>query len=48
MTEKQIENIKKMVKIGLEYDVDQTYILEDIERVLNGETFDIIEPSIYY
>lgn len=45
----EIKCLKKLVKIGLEYDVDQTYVLEDIERILNGEHIDYnkIEPENY-
>lgn len=44
-----IKSLKKLVEIGLNYDVDQTYILEDIERILNGEHIDYnnIVPENY-
>lgn len=50
MDKEQIEVLKKLVKIGLEYAVDQTYVLEDIERVLNGKKYKLsdIKPEDYY
>lgn len=45
----EIRCLKKLVKIGLEYDVDQTYVLEDIEKILNGGhiDYDKIKPENY-
>lgn len=33
--------IKKLVNIGLHYNVDYIYVLEDIENVLEGKITDI-------
>lgn len=41
MNKKQIEDIKKLVNIGLNYNVDYIYILEDIEKVLNNKDIKI-------
>ena len=43
------KTLRKLVEIGLEYSVDQTYILEEIESVLNGKKIDPedIHPEDY-
>lgn len=50
MTETQEKVIKKLVDIGLNYAVDRIYVLEDIERVLNGKNYKLsdIKPENYY
>lgn len=44
MNKEQEKSIKKLVDIGLTYNVDYTYILQDIKAILDGK--DIIEESI--
>ena len=36
MNKETIEKIKKLVEIGLNYNVDYIYILEDIKKLLSG------------
>lgn len=36
MTKEQEKSIKKLVDIGLGYNVDYIYILQDIKRILDG------------
>lgn len=45
----EIRCLKKLVEIGLKYNVDQTYVLEDIEKILNGGHIDYnkIKPENY-
>jgi hypothetical protein len=38
--------IKKLVEIGLKYDVDKIYILEEIERILNGKEVKVKDIKI--
>lgn len=46
----KLKAIKKLVDIGLNYDVDRIYILEEIERILNGKEVKIkdIKVEDYY
>ena len=37
MKEEVKTKIEKLVNMGLQYDVDYTYILEDIKKLLDGE-----------
>ena len=36
MTKEQEKSIKKLTDIGLQYNVDYIYILQDIKRILEG------------
>lgn len=38
--------IKKLVEIGLKYDVDKIYVLEEIERILNGKEVKVKDIKI--
>lgn len=49
MIASEVRCLKKLVDIGLNYDVDRIYVLEDIERILNGQhiDYDKINPEDY-
>ena len=49
MKKEYLDKIKKLVEIGLRYSVDYIYILEDIEKLLNGQDVKIkIENYLDY
>lgn len=35
----KLEILKKLIRVALEYDVDKTYILQDMEEILNGKDY---------
>lgn len=39
--ENGIDKIKELVNIALTYDIDYIYILEDIQKLLNGQDIKI-------
>lgn len=40
MSDKEkLEILKKLIRVALEYDVDRTYILQDMEEILNGKDY---------
>jgi hypothetical protein len=42
MTDKEkLDKIKQLVEIGLGYNVDYIYVLEDIDTILNGKDIKI-------
>lgn len=49
MIASEIKCLKKLVEIGLTYDVDHIYVLEDIKKILNGGhiDYDKINPENY-
>lgn len=41
MKKEHLDKIKELVEIGLKYNVDFTYILQDIKKLLNGQDITI-------